>query len=256
MLRSWAPERAHAIVAGPGGSEPALLDALVAMSGDVFLTDSAAACRLPGVVGDGVLVRGTLEQLAWIARELSWRGQRRPPEPGERAQQYAWASFASHAGFSFDEARMEMAGAVHGAQVKLALESEPGLVYTVVMVTFPSALGLALRVTKKKAMTGILAAFGGSPDLPTGDPGFDRTFYVTGQHAVAVQQLFWSRRALKAALLDLGLYASEVLLNDTSLAVRFPQAFASEVELAKILDRVGVVVGELFGAAGAVGPYR
>jgi hypothetical protein len=252
-MRSWAPDRAHAILVGPGGSRPELLDAVVACHGDVMLTDSSVVCRLPGVLGDVALAAATYAQLAWIAGELSRRRVELGSLPSERAEEYAWATFASQAGMTFDEPRMEMTGALAGGQLKIALESEPGQFFTTVMVTFPSSLGLRLLMKRKSAHGGFASAFGGM-DIPTGDPDFDRTFRLQADPPVGVQQLLWNKPALRRAFVDLGLYAHDGLVTDTQLAFRF-RSCASELELAKIVDRVGIVMGSFFGG-GAVGPYR
>lgn len=253
-MRSWAPERAHTILVGPGGSRPELLDAMVACHGDVMLTDSTVVCRLPGVLGDGGLAAATYAQLGWIARELSRRRMEQGSVPSERAQEYAWATFASNASMTFDEPRMEMTGSLSGGQVKIALESEPGQFFTTVMATFPSPLGLRLHMKRKSSQQGSLAAAFDGMDIPTGDPDFDRTFRLLGDPPVAVQQLMWQRPALRRAFVDLGFYAHDGLVTDTQLAFRFASC-ASELELAKIVDRVGVVMGAFFGG-GPVGPYR
>jgi len=249
---SWAPERAKSILDAARIPLEALATAAEASA---LLHDSTVTATIPRVAQDEAEIAQLLDATTTVAARLAHRRKEIPKEPGEITQEQAWAAFASSAGWTFDPDRMELSGTCAGARMRVALEGEAMRVLTWVLVEFPGRVGLQLAITKQHGPS-FLNAILGYGSLPTGDVMFDEAFSVRGHPAHDVQRLLW-HQPFRAAVDDLGRAAVEFELGDSHLFVRYLSPLATEQELHRLLDRVGVVTTTFFkNAPGMQGPYR
>ncbi len=230
-----------------------LVEHLVRLACDELqVTDSYVLVGRTGVVTTPAVVHGFAENARLVARELVARRARLPATPQEAAVIAEWERFADANGFQLDVPRMKLAGAVGGARVEVALETQGTVLSTIVAVRFPREVRLAFAAYRTDTPSIFQGLF--SQDIKIGDRAFDDAFVVTGQPEQAIRELL-SRPKLLEVLKEIGSHTSELQMNHRGLYARLGP-LGSEPQLRHLVDRVRTASDALFDEAVRIGPYR
>jgi hypothetical protein len=194
-----------------------------------------------------------IEAAVAVAALIGKLRARVPPLPGEEQRVQTWQAFADASRLELDRTRMVLRGEVHGAKVQIRIEGEASGLQTVLVLELPQALGIGLQLTRQSALQAI-ADFFGPTDIRVGDPIFDDLFLIKG-NVERVRWIFQSHE-LRRALVELVSAARDILMDDGRLFVRWPMPVDDPQHLAGIVYRARAIVGALFPAAPAPGPYR
>jgi hypothetical protein len=237
----------------PGGRDVLML-MLRAMALDTLsVVDSSVTLSRSGTLTDVGAINVMVEGAVAIARALAARGQSLEPTPGEAAQRAAWQRFADAARFTFDPARMKLAGDRRGTSVEIALETEGREIKTAVTARFPRSVDVGFTALRTNAPAFLQGLF--SQDIIVGDPMFDAQYKVTGHPEHAVRAVL-ARPNVLMVMKQLAMVTSEIQLNHRELFFRLRGGSSGEAELAQLADMGARVTADLFAEVGSVGPYR
>jgi len=247
--------RGAVLLTSRGGPAPRLADRLAALDRDTSfdVTDSAVDLHVPEEQTSWRTLGPRVDVAAALAVALAVQNAWLPPDPRRAEILGAWEAFARAEGLTFDAARVEMYGELAGGKVVIALEGQPGVLLTAVVVVLPLDLRLGLRLRPQGPAQALVSLFGGQ-DILVGDPGFDRRFVVEG-HPEKVKALF-ADAGLREALLALSTGAWEMRVDDRGFFFRYPSHGIVEQQLAELMRWVRTAAERLSPRAAPVGPYR
>jgi hypothetical protein len=222
-----------------------LLDRLIDLQRwDVHVTDSTVDVFTHERVFDPDELRRRLEDAATAAALLAAR--EREPDP----RVATWQAFAESEGLALDRDRMSMTGDVAGLRVRIGLEGEPCMLFTVVIADLPKLLGVGLRLGRHGPLD-VLADLLAPQDIRVGDRVFDEIFAIRGEPN-GVMTLF-AQPELRLAIHELALGAKDVAMDDARLYVRYPLPVDA---LGGITHRLRIIAGALAATRPSGGPYR
>ncbi len=134
--------RATVLFTSRGGPAANLADYLLDVKGiDFRIADGTVDLFSDdGVITDPGTLAWRLEHAVWLAASIADQDAWLPVDASHAELEGTLRAFADSARFVFDAKRMQLDGDVAGAQVRLALESEPGGLFTAVTVVLPRRL--------------------------------------------------------------------------------------------------------------------
>lgn len=250
------PHRAMLLLASRGGPSPNIVRKLAALTdASICVCDSSVALySSDGVVTSPDVLAGRIDHAVTIAAGITEQNAWLPPYTGHAMLEGIFRGFGDAHRFSFDPSRLRLEGEIAGARVRVALESEPGALFTSVVVDLPRSLGLGLRM-KPQTSTQFIATFFGGQDIEIGDPIFDDRFVIQGAVPAHVQAAL-ANGTLRQVLWQLAHGARDVRIDDARLYFRYPMPPTHESQLHGIVDRVSAAVEGFFPPGPVAGPYR
>lgn len=248
--------RAMRLLASRGGPAPNIVGRLAAITdASISVCDSSVALfSSGGVVTNPDVLAGRVDRAVAIAAAIVEQNAWLPPYTGHAVLEGIFRGFGDSHRLAFDPKRLRLEGEVAGARVRIALESEPGALFTTVSVDLPRSLGLGLRMKPQTSMQFIATFFGGQ-DIEVGDPIFDDRFVIQGAVPAYVQAAL-ANPTLRRVLWQLAHGAQDVRIDDARLYFRYPMPPAHESQLHGIVEHVSAAVEGFFPPGPVAGPYR